>query len=144
MTEVPVPDKFLKPFYKFHLSQLKQAVRSGSEWRVALQGGSSLQVSMVWVQGRVKEVNTAENILVLEEAGAEDKKPLHGRLNPAHSQLEMKPLWEEFNELGTEMIVTKAGRRMFPTFQMRLFGLDPMEDYMLVMDFVPVDDKRYR
>ena len=56
----------------------------------------------------------------------------------------MKPLWEEFNELGTEMIVTKAGRRMFPTFQMRLFGLDPMEDYMLVMDFVPVDDKRYR
>ena len=71
MTEVPVPDKFLKPFYKFHLTQLKQAVRSGSEWRVALQGGSSLQVSMVWVQGRVKEVNTAENILVLEEAGAE-------------------------------------------------------------------------
>ena len=59
-------------------------------------------------------------------------------------QLEMKALWEEFNELGTEMIVTKAGRRMFPTFQMRLFGLDPMEDYMLVMDFVPVDDKRYR
>jgi hypothetical protein len=22
----------------------------------------------------------------------------------------MKPLWDEFNELGTEMIVTKAGR----------------------------------
>ena len=88
-------------------------------------------------------------------------------------QLEMKALWEEFNELGTEMIVTKAGRRMFPTyqvrsrkktifnlisvvsiigrrttskiwFQVRLYGLDPMEDYMLVMDFVPSDDKRYR
>ena len=29
----------------------------------------------------------------------------------------MKALWEEFNELGTEMIVTKAGRRMFPTYQ---------------------------
>lgn len=25
-------------------------------------------------------------------------------------QLEMKNLWEEFNSLGTEMIVTKAGR----------------------------------
>ena len=35
-------------------------------------------------------------------------------------------------------------RRMFPTYQVRLFRLDPMEDYMLVMDFVPVDDKRYR
>ena len=71
----------------------------------------------------------------------------------------MKALWEEFNELGTEMIVTKAGRRMFPTYQVRdgggddqiilltqvrLYGLDPMEDYMLVMDFVPSDDKRYR
>uniref|UniRef100_A0A9W3ESU1 T-box transcription factor TBX1 n=1 Tax=Camelus bactrianus TaxID=9837 RepID=A0A9W3ESU1_CAMBA len=56
----------------------------------------------------------------------------------------MKALWDEFNQLGTEMIVTKAGRRMFPTFQVKLFGMDPMADYMLLMDFVPVDDKRYR
>jgi hypothetical protein len=35
-------------------------------------------------------------------------------------------------------------RRMFPTFQARLYGLDPLADYMLMMDFVPVDDKRYR
>ncbi|XP_007641249.2 T-box transcription factor TBX1 isoform X1 [Cricetulus griseus] len=34
--------------------------------------------------------------------------------------------------------------RMFPTFQVKLFGMDPMADYMLLMDFVPVDDKRYR
>jgi T-box protein 1 len=33
---------------------------------------------------------------------------------------------------------------MFPTFQARLYGLDPLADYMLMMDFVPVDDKRYR
>ncbi|KAI4569096.1 hypothetical protein MJG53_014714 [Ovis ammon polii x Ovis aries] len=59
-------------------------------------------------------------------------------------QLEMKALWDEFNQLGTEMIVTKAGRRMFPTFQVKLFGMDPVADYMLLMDFVPVDDKRYR
>ncbi|XP_059569447.1 T-box transcription factor TBX1 isoform X2 [Alligator mississippiensis] len=59
-------------------------------------------------------------------------------------QLEMKALWDEFNQLGTEMIVTKAGRRMFPTFQVKIFGMDPMADYMLLMDFVPVDDKRYR
>uniref|UniRef100_G1T7G5 T-box domain-containing protein n=1 Tax=Oryctolagus cuniculus TaxID=9986 RepID=G1T7G5_RABIT len=36
------------------------------------------------------------------------------------------------------------GRRMFPTFQVKLFGMDPMAEYMLLMDFVPVDDKRYR
>ena len=58
--------------------------------------------------------------------------------------LETKELWDKFNELGTEMIVTKAGRRMFPTFQVRIYGMDPLEDYMLVMDFIPVDDKRYR
>ncbi|XP_067406733.1 T-box transcription factor TBX10 isoform X1 [Emydura macquarii macquarii] len=56
----------------------------------------------------------------------------------------MRSLWEEFNSLGTEMIVTKAGRRMFPTFQVKLSGLDPLADYVLLMDFVPLDDKRYR
>lgn len=35
-------------------------------------------------------------------------------------------------------------RRMFPTFQVRLYGLDHMADYMVMMDFVPCDDKRYR
>ncbi|XP_049767264.1 T-box transcription factor TBX1-like [Schistocerca cancellata] len=76
-----------------------------------------------------------------EAAGA---APVHPKLAAAGAALEMKPLWDEFHELGTEMIVTKAGRRMFPTFQVRLFGLDPSADYMLMMDFVPVDDKRYR
>ncbi|XP_075404098.1 T-box transcription factor TBX10 [Tenrec ecaudatus] len=59
-------------------------------------------------------------------------------------QLEMKALWEEFNQLGTEMIVTKAGRRMFPTFQVKILGMDTLADYALLMDFVPLDDKRYR
>jgi hypothetical protein len=39
-------------------------------------------------------------------------------------QLEMRALWEEFNELGTEMIVTKAGRRMFPTYQAHILYVD--------------------
>ncbi|XP_068203522.1 LOW QUALITY PROTEIN: T-box transcription factor TBX1-like [Palaemon carinicauda] len=72
------------------------------------------------------------------------KKPVHAKLISVTASLEMKALWDEFNELGTEMIVTKAGRRMFPTFQVRLFGMDPTCDYMLMMDFIPVDDKRYR
>ena len=39
-----------------------------------------------------------------------EKKPLHPKLINVSANLEMKPLWDEFNELGTEMIVTKAGR----------------------------------
>ncbi|XP_020295189.1 T-box transcription factor TBX10-like [Pseudomyrmex gracilis] len=77
-----------------------------------------------------------------EELGT--KRPLHPALIGAGAALEAKPLWEEFHQLGTEMIVTKAGRRMFPTFQCRLFGLDPNTEYLMVMDFVPCDDKRYR
>ncbi|XP_075913903.1 T-box transcription factor TBX1-like [Petromyzon marinus] len=56
----------------------------------------------------------------------------------------MESLWKEFNSLGTEMIVTKAGRRMFPTFQVRLGGMEPMAEYVLLLDFIPCDDKRYR
>ncbi|NXJ86359.1 TBX10 factor, partial [Trogon melanurus] len=72
-------------------------------------------------------------------SGGKNRRVCH-----AAARLEMGGLWEEFNRLGTEMIVTKAGRRMFPTFQVKLSGLDPLADYVLLMDFIPLDDKRYR
>lgn len=68
----------------------------------------------------------------------------HPALMQANVGLETKPLWDKFHEQGTEMIVTKTGRRMFPTFQVRISGLDPQAMYIMMMDFVPVDDKRYR
>lgn len=77
--------------------------------------------------------------------GDSDKQlPYHSSLMSANVLLEAKPLWDKFHEQGTEMIVTKSGRRMFPTFQVRLVGLDMQALYMMMMDFVPVDDKRYR
>lgn len=57
-----------------------------------------------------------------EEETGQSKKPLHPALLGAGGALEARPLWEEFHQLGTEMIVTKAGRRMFPTFQVRLLS----------------------
>ena len=47
------------------------------------------------------------NVVDLDQ---ETKKPLHAKLTGVNATLEMKALWDEFNELGTEMIVTKAGR----------------------------------
>src|SRR6218665_1610962 len=73
-----------------------------------------------------------------------DQAELHPKLWNTKITLELQYLWQEFNILGTEMIVTKAGRRAFPTFQINVFGMDPDMDYILMMDFVPVDDKRYR
>lgn len=68
----------------------------------------------------------------------------HQALVHANATLETKPLWDKFHEQGTEMIVTKTGRRMFPTFQVRANGLDAQAMYIMMMDFIPVDDKRYR
>jgi hypothetical protein len=40
----------------------------------------------------------------------EIKKPLHPKLMNIKMSLESKSLWNEFDKLGTEMIVTRAGR----------------------------------
>ncbi|XP_063083702.1 T-box transcription factor TBX10 [Cavia porcellus] len=85
--------------------------------------------------------SSSEAEAVAEPPGQSPKNP---RVSSVTVQLEMKPLWEEFNQLGTEMIVTKAGRRMFPTFQVKILGMDTLADYALLMDFIPLDDKRYR
>ncbi|XP_026582323.1 T-box transcription factor TBX18 [Pseudonaja textilis] len=53
-------------------------------------------------------------------------------------------LWKRFHEIGTEMIITKAGRRMFPAMRVKISGLDPHQQYYIAMDIVPVDSKRYR
>ncbi|KAI1713416.1 t-box domain-containing protein [Ditylenchus destructor] len=53
-------------------------------------------------------------------------------------------LWRRFHELGTEMIVTKSGRRMFPPLQVSVSGLDPTAKYSIMADFICVDNKRYR
>ncbi|XP_076333546.1 uncharacterized protein LOC143237812 [Tachypleus tridentatus] len=58
--------------------------------------------------------------------------------------LENKELWDKFFEQGTEMIITKLGRRMFPTVRVSFTGLDPSTKYAVLLDIVPVDNKRYR
>ncbi|XP_042355767.1 T-box transcription factor TBX2b-like [Plectropomus leopardus] len=58
--------------------------------------------------------------------------------------LESKNLWKEFHKMGTEMVITKSGRRMFPAFKVRVDGLVPTAKYILLMDIVAVDDCRYK
>ncbi|KAM7397729.1 hypothetical protein PAMA_005857 [Pampus argenteus] len=58
--------------------------------------------------------------------------------------LESKNLWNEFHKMGTEMVITKSGRRMFPAFKVRVEGLDQSAKYILLMDIVAVDDCRYK
>ncbi|XP_069100165.1 uncharacterized protein [Pleurodeles waltl] len=58
--------------------------------------------------------------------------------------LENKAQWEKFHAVGTEMILTKGGRRMFPEFSVSVCGLDPNATYVLSVEAVPPDDRRYK
>ncbi|KAL2099768.1 hypothetical protein ACEWY4_004162 [Coilia grayii] len=58
--------------------------------------------------------------------------------------LENSDLWSSFHNLGTEMIITKAGRRMFPHCNISVSGLSPYANYVIMVDMVPVDNFRYK
>ncbi|XP_055374858.1 optomotor-blind protein-like isoform X1 [Condylostylus longicornis] len=58
--------------------------------------------------------------------------------------LESKELWEKFHKLGTEMVITKSGRQMFPQMKFRVSGLDAKAKYILLLDIVAADDYRYK
>ncbi|EPB75848.1 T-box [Ancylostoma ceylanicum] len=57
-------------------------------------------------------------------------------------KLEGISLWRRFHALGTEMIVTKSGRRMFPVLSISINGLEPSANYSLMVDMECVDSKR--
>ncbi|XP_035990080.1 uncharacterized protein magl isoform X2 [Fundulus heteroclitus] len=58
--------------------------------------------------------------------------------------LENNSIWKQFCECGTEMILTKQGRRMFPYCRYRLSGLEPDRMYNLVLSIVPSSLYKYR
>ncbi|GMR36752.1 hypothetical protein PMAYCL1PPCAC_06947, partial [Pristionchus mayeri] len=67
-----------------------------------------------------------------------------GRPMEVECRLEGKELWAKFFDLGTEMIITKSGRRMFPTVKVSLHTSDTQGLFYVFLDVVPVDQKRYR
>uniref|UniRef100_A0A8C5HNP1 T-box transcription factor TBX3-like n=1 Tax=Gouania willdenowi TaxID=441366 RepID=A0A8C5HNP1_GOUWI len=58
--------------------------------------------------------------------------------------LEASDLWRQFHKYGTEMVITKSGRRMFPPLKARCTGMDRKAQYILLMDIVLADDCRYK
>lgn len=53
-------------------------------------------------------------------------------------------LWHSFHALGTEMIITKSGRRMFPAIRCKFHGLEPKAKYRVYLDFIQLDKHKYR
>ncbi|KAM7389441.1 hypothetical protein PAMP_023422 [Pampus punctatissimus] len=87
-------------------------------------------------------------------SGAEDRNPAGEENKPKESdscpdrevrvELQGSELWKRFYDIGTEMIITKAGRRMFPSVRVKVRNLEPCQQYYIAMDVMPVDSKRYR
>ncbi|XP_067941585.1 T-box transcription factor TBX20-like [Watersipora subatra] len=75
---------------------------------------------------------------------SEDNCKTSDTLAKSQCHLEMTDLWKKFYELGTEMIITKSGRRMFPSLRISFTNLDPKANYQVFFDIAPVDNKRYR
>ncbi|XP_026796435.3 T-box transcription factor TBX22 isoform X1 [Pangasianodon hypophthalmus] len=83
----------------------------------------------------------------IEETLETTSKPAEDKSAPdAQIQVELQgsDLWSRFHEIGTEMIITKAGRRMFPSIRVKVRNLDPFKQYYIAMDIKLVDSKRYR
>lgn len=81
---------------------------------------------------------------ITEDLITEEKCRTSDNLGRSCCTLEMKELWKKFHDLGTEMIITKSGRRMFPSMRVSFSNLDPKANYQVFFDIVAVDSKRYR
>ncbi|KAL4218286.1 T-box brain protein 1 [Mactra antiquata] len=55
-----------------------------------------------------------------------------------------RDLWSKFHQHTCEMIITKQGRRMFPTLQFSLTGLDPHAQYNVFVDIVLADNSHWK
>ena len=76
---------------------------------------------------------------ISEECHCED-------LAPVTCSLDNKELWDKFCEFGTEMIITRTGRRMFPTVRVTFSDVEAEAGvkYHVVLDIPSCDNKRYR
>ncbi|XP_061185877.1 T-box protein VegT-like [Saccostrea echinata] len=53
-------------------------------------------------------------------------------------------LWYKFLKVGTEMIINRNGRRMFPYVEFYLRGLDPFGLYDVIFDIIPASNKSFK
>ncbi|XP_001354159.1 T-box transcription factor TBX6 [Drosophila pseudoobscura] len=70
--------------------------------------------------------------------------PQQPSLPGVEAKLENNELWQQFHNIGTEMIITKCGRRMFPSMRVSLSGLEEEASYCVLLEMVPIGDCRYK
>ena len=86
-----------------------------------------------------KVIKKEKKSKVSEECNSEE-------LSGIKCSLDNKELWDKFCEFGTEMIITRTGRRMFPTVRVTFNDVEaePGVKYHVLLDIPACDNKRYR
>ena len=86
-----------------------------------------------------KVIKKEKKSKVSEECNSEE-------LSTIKCSLDNKELWDKFCEFGTEMIITRTGRRMFPTVRVTFNDVEaePGVKYHVLLDIPACDNKRYR
>ncbi|XP_076642033.1 uncharacterized protein LOC143352895 isoform X2 [Halictus rubicundus] len=59
-------------------------------------------------------------------------------------ELQNQELWRQFHAETTEMIITKLGRRMFPSIQLKVSGLESRTRYCVLLEVEPASDRRHK
>ncbi|XP_051500229.1 MAX gene-associated protein-like [Myxocyprinus asiaticus] len=94
--------------------------------------------------GQDDELSHAQAVALRTETGPHIGVKSASTTSNINVTLENENIWSRFHGIGTEMILTKQGRRMFPCCRFRLSGLDPNLRFFLVMDVMPLDDFRHK
>ncbi|XP_078720492.1 uncharacterized protein LOC144937101 isoform X2 [Lampetra fluviatilis] len=107
---------------------------------------TSLLQGMAGVVGAAQEINQDGRSPALSPCKRKEARGMAYTIRSCGFQvtLDNREVWERFHSWGTEMILTKAGRRMFPYCRYKIRGLDPQSCYLMAIDVVPVDGHRYR
>ncbi|XP_028049474.2 T-box protein 2 [Monomorium pharaonis] len=71
-------------------------------------------------------------------------QPQSTMLMGVNVELVNRDLWQEFYEQNTEMIITKSGRRMFPSMQINVSGLQRRENYCIALEVISASNHRYK
>ncbi|XP_053973686.1 T-box transcription factor TBX6-like [Hylaeus volcanicus] len=59
-------------------------------------------------------------------------------------ELQNRELWQQFHAETTEMIITKSGRRMYPSMQLTISGLERRASYCVLLEMEPASDRRHK
>ncbi|PIK58688.1 putative T-box transcription factor TBX20 isoform X2, partial [Apostichopus japonicus] len=117
---------------------------SGNSYRLYTQSQVTMPLDINTERAKCMRPDTAVHRLNVPCKECQGNANCSDELDNVQCHLEIRELWERFHELGTEMIITKSGRRMFPALRVSFSGLDPKSRYIILLDILPVDNKRYR